>query len=161
MCQACSKGSDAIDYKIKSAESTIQLCPNCVAERVEAHMLVIPEGTGVSEISGKPGAVTVEVHNGITYTVTPDEALRLLEHSLMPSEFLCLSQKHTQYVFDLHDDFYSDRGLAYQPALEDEYTVNLREWIDNKLPKLPNFTKRDKILYNRYVEQLESEPHDL
>ena len=143
MCDICKNSYTVpIDITIESRDSKMTLCPNCVAYSISDKTLKIPEGSYVSEISGEMGAVKITDLN-VIYLVTPDEALRLLGHALLPDEFTALiNGKHSMDEFELHDDFYTDDGLAYQPVIEDRYIEDMNAYL--KTAKLTRKT-RDHI----------------
>lgn len=120
MCQLCGKDMPYLDYHINPGNAPEQVyCPNHTTELILTEKLNIPEGIYQSEISGQRGAVLVQ-DSQCKYLVTPDEALRLLGHSLRPEEYLKLvnNDSHDQEDFLLHDDFYDYDGTALAPMLD-------------------------------------------
>lgn len=129
MCDKCKNDTLCVEYSILTKHGMITLCPNCVAMSILNKTLTIDPGLYISEISGKPGAVRIDCQ-GTQYDLLPDEALRLLGHALMPNEYKALLKTHSEYEFEIHEDFYSDDGFAYQPYLEEEYVKDLTQYLN-------------------------------
>lgn len=109
--------------------------------------LLNPKGSNslMSEISWHYGAILI-------YTVVDHfEAVRLLAHQLIPNEYKKLLDNHSANDFDLHDDFYSDSGLAYQPLLENKYFSELNQYADDYNDR--NAKKYAEMYYNDLENQ--------
>ena len=164
MCTNCKVDFPEIEYRIitskDSDEPAICLCPNCMAAAISNETLNIPKGNFTSEITGAKGAVMVSSGTGDSqhdFYLTPAEALRLLDHRLLPNEFHKLAEIHTSKIFELHDDFYNEvTGLAYQPILLHDYIADLRKYI--KTAKLKPAEKRDlTVVIDSMEAELEGE----
>lgn len=68
-----------------------------------------------SLISGKPALIYRE--HDLEIHLTPDEAFRLCDRSLRPSEYEAL-MRHFGIAYLWHEDFYDEYGVALQPVSE-------------------------------------------
>ncbi len=123
MCDICKKNT-MLDWNITDAAgNVINICPNCIANKVYNNELIpllkkeLPGNTFISEISGKPEAVKI-TDSLNEYTVTYEEADRLLGCDLKPEEYLKLMKTHSDEEYLLHDDYYNEDGKALQPVRE-------------------------------------------
>lgn len=127
MCDFCKKDS-GVDYKIVG-NTTITACPNCIAINLRKGTMPFPDGKESSEISGHLGAFIIKPgSNSKDFVVDRFEAVRLLGHQLLPDEYKKLLKNHSASEFELHDDFYSDDGFAYQPLMEGKYISDLETY---------------------------------
>lgn len=157
MCDFCKKDTGT-DYKLVG-KTKISVCPNCITSNLVRGTMPIPEGSNslMSEISGHYGAILIYPALKHTdelkkaYVVDCFEAVRLLAHQLMPDEYKKLLDNHSANDFDLHDDFYSDGGLAYQPLLEDKYFSELNQYADD------NNDRNAKKYAEMYYDDLENQ----
>jgi hypothetical protein len=146
MCDFCKKDT-GVDYSL-IGNTTITACPNCIAVNIANGTMLFPEGTKTSEISGHNGAFTIKpAFNGKEFVVDRFEAVRLFGHQLMPDEYRKLLENHSADEFELHDDFYSESGLAYQPLMEEKYTSELKTYAkdchDKNVEKYAEALKSD------------------
>lgn len=152
MCDFCKKDS-GFDYKLVGI-TVITACPNCITSNLVRGTFPIPEGSNslMSEISGHHGAILIYTDElKKAYAVDRFEAVRLLAHQLMPNEYKKILDNHSANDFDLHDDFYSDSGLAYQPLLEDKYFSELNQYADDYNDK--NAKKYAEMYYDDLENQ--------
>ena len=164
MCDFCKEWFFS-HYKIESANSTMNICTACVLEKILENNLTIPDGDYIGELSidhqrNHENAVKVTFcyeHReiGKPYFVTPEQALRLLGHQLMPNEVIELIENgHDPEEFDIHDDFYNDIGLAVTPLLKDSYVEGLKNYLELN----PNsFNKEDLNRVEEYIDYLEKQ----
>ena len=150
MCDKCKNGASCVDYIILMKHGMLTLCPNCVAMSILDKTLMIDPGMYISEISGKPDAVRIDCQ-GTQYDLLPDEALRFLGHALMPNEYKALLKTHSAYEFELHDDFYSDEGFAYQPYLEKNYVKDLTQYLNTA-----KLTAKEKRAVKQYIKAFDN-----
>lgn len=160
MCDFCKKDS-GFDYKLVGT-TVITACPNCITSNLVRGTMPIPEGSNslMSEISGHYNAIAIYTNLNAAeykkaYAVDRFEAVRLLAHQLMPNEYKKLLDNHSVSDFDLHDDFYSDSGLAYQPLLEDKYFSELNQYADDYNDK--NAKKYAEMYYDDIENQNNSD----
>jgi hypothetical protein len=114
MCDICGKNTDRVDITL-TFNSAVQLriCPNCVVDVLAYQCFDFKDGIYTSEITGDSGAIMIDCQQGEVYYLTPDEAVRLLGHALMPDEWRTLAEKHGAESFMLHSDFYDENGYAW------------------------------------------------
>lgn len=138
-CEKCKLVPVEMCYTIKGQHSEVVMCPNCMSESIYNRGVKWPiaDSDKRSEISDKPDALSIIVPGYIKhiYVVTTDEAVRLLEHALMPDEYKALLKNHSETEYELHDDFYTEDGFALQPMDEDEYIHNLQVYAETASAK--------------------------
>lgn len=122
MCQRCGV-SYTVDAMIIDANTTRVYCPNCLIFIVDTDAVRFKENILVrDDITGEPGAISY-ISSGETYNLNGDAFKRLVLHNLTPSEYKILYKKYVEptgerrFMFLLHDDFYSDEGIAVQPIV--------------------------------------------
>lgn len=134
MCDFC-KINTGVDYIITSKNNKLMICPNCLTEEIFAGAFKIKKGNLESEISKSRTAVeiTQQLPTNEKYILTPQEAIRLFSHMLLPEEYKILTRTHPTSEYLLHEDFYDDDGFAVQPLLKDKYEYLLRNTKDEIL----------------------------
>lgn len=108
---------DNIIFKIIDKNRTICLCPNCSAIMEQEGTLKFENDLDlVCEVTGKEGAVIFSSGNEM-YTLDKDIMHRLLKYNLKPKEYKILQKKksHLGFHYMIHDDFYTEKGIAIQP----------------------------------------------
>lgn len=130
MCDLC-KENTGVDYEI-IGKTSLFICPNCLAINLCNDSLQFPDPLDekISEISGylcPIPAFVIRPGNDVEYTLNLFETKRFLGHQLMPDEYHALLLTHDCFEYDLHDDFYTETGLAIQPLLDD-YVENLKRY---------------------------------
>ena len=130
MCDMCHLNIKEVSLTITSGDGFVaEYCRNCSAELILQGGPIAPEGIFTSEISGAKKAVRIADDTN-EYYLTPDEAFRFVNYGLLPNEFKALIKAgHSADEFDLHDDFYSDNGLAFQPLNESSYINDMKNYL--------------------------------
>lgn len=148
MCDICKNDFSQLEYKIEFSKGSMNVCPNCAVNLIFDNGLLneIGDGNFTSEISGKSGAVKI-TDCGAEWFVTIDEMKRLFGHSLLPNEYKALLKNHSAEEFLIHDDFYLDSGIAWQPVDEREYLENLRNYA----------RKIESYELMKYIDELEGD----
>lgn len=149
MCDFCKKDT-GVDYKLVG-KTIVEICPNCVASNLCNGNMFFPEGKeGISsELSGNRKAIEIyPCEEKQPFVLDQSESKRFLAHQLMPNEYLKLLDNHSPNEFDLHDDFYSRSGLAYQPLLEDMYFEQLKKYSND-------YNDINAKLYSEYFKDTE------
>ena len=134
MCDLCKNDMPFLNYEITvhNGKEPIHICPNCAAGvSTSIWRLGDLNGDFTSEISGKSGAVKVKDTNASDYFVTADELQRLFGHYLLPNEYKALLKNHDAGEYLIHDDFYNDDGIAYQPINDGLYLDLLSKYCDD------------------------------
>lgn len=123
MCQRCGV-SHTVDAMVIDANATRVYCPNCLIFVVATNAVPFEENILIrDDITEKPGAISY-ISSGETYNLNKVTFKRLVLHNLTPWEYKLLCKKYVEpteerrFMFLLHDDFYSDEGIAVQPVSE-------------------------------------------
>lgn len=107
-----------LKIEIEHADGVVETDPNGLIGIVLAGTIqkLRPTGGVVSMLSGKPGLIYREYDLDIH--LTPDEAFRLCDRSLRPSEYESL-MRHFGVAYPWHEDFYDEQSRsALQPVSE-------------------------------------------
>lgn len=122
MCQRCGV-SHTVDAMVIDANATRVYCPNCLIFVVATNAVPFEENILIrDDITEKPGAISY-ISSGETYNLNKVTFKRLVLHNLTPWEYKLLCKKYVEptderrFMFLLHDDFYSDEGIAVQPIV--------------------------------------------
>lgn len=110
---------DICDFKeewglifITGKSRTLTFCPNHLHQYGEDLCRIEPK-PGKCQCCGSDSIVTVRQREH-SYDLCPDHALAYISYNLKPKDFLKLYQEDS-FDFFLHDDFYAEDGMAYQP----------------------------------------------
>ena len=129
ICYFCKKDT-GVNYKL-IGKTTIEICPNCVAKNLLCKNKFFPIGKDekFSELSGNKNAIEIyPCGENYPFILDQFELKRFLAHQLMPNEYLKLLNTHSLNEHDLHNDFYSQNGLSYQPLIRDIYFKQLKKY---------------------------------
>lgn len=123
MCQRCGV-SYTVDNMIIDANATRVYCPNCLVFIVATDAVTFNENLYIKDdISGEYGAISY-ISAGETYNLNRDAFKRLVLRNLTPTEYKILYDKYVEpsdqrrFQFMLHEDFYTEEGIATQPVNE-------------------------------------------
>lgn len=115
MCDFCKSPLDA--YRISGRNKKFHLCPNCTVEKIYTN--------DFPKFDDALLTVTIDSFSGpLCIVMSPDEAIRFLGHQLMPDEW----QRYVKLfgpLYELHDDFYTDDGVAWQPVNSQKYLQDM------------------------------------
>lgn len=116
-CMHCGYNTESVLATLVDAAEVRVLCPNCFTMAIAAGDLTFePDYNLVDDITGLPGAVKF-LNEFESYTLAPRTMMRLLAHDLRPREWKALAEKYSAQWFMLHDDFYDEDGVAWQPVV--------------------------------------------
>lgn len=100
---------------IADAKRTIVVCANCLAEMYYCDELQFENNMDFKDdITGLPGAIKYQAIDEC-YFLEKETMLRLIARNLRPEEYFALVKLHGEECFLLHDDFYTEDGIAMQP----------------------------------------------
>ena len=114
-CKNCKCEAQILLIKLTDTNSTETYCPNCLALAFCENKLNFQNNPNfIDDITGKPGAVKFE-SNDESYSLEKETMLRLISYNLKPNEYFALADKYGNDKYMLHDDFYTEDGIAWQP----------------------------------------------
>lgn len=130
MCDLCNVDF-YVDVTLTDKDGSKVYCPNHLTRELGAGRLnFIPDKTLVDEITRKPGAVKFQSADE-TYILNPGAMRRLINRSLRAEELeIILKDRGLTEIpdgskyFQIHNDFYDEKGLPLQVCLTAE---DLRE----------------------------------
>lgn len=117
-CNICNKNYGVIMIKIHDKNGIRYFCPNCITlESLSGTLNLVNDPHLKDDVTKEPGAVEF-VTFGERYVLSAERMIRLINHHLKPEEWKILAEKYGSDKYELHDDFYDERGIALQPSDE-------------------------------------------
>ena len=115
-CERCGyKNPKGLINAITDAKRTITVCANCLAEMYCFDELQFENNLNFKDdITGLPGAVKYQAIDEC-YFLEKETMYRLIARNLKPEEYFALVELYGTEYFLLHDDFYTEDGVAIQP----------------------------------------------
>ena len=115
MCIRCHKNLGSLENKIIDYNGERSYCPNCLAiAYFNEELNLVNSDDFVCDIKQKKGAIKF-VSERENYILNKKTMLRLISHNLKPDEYLKLVEKYGSHGYMIHDDFYTEDGIAIQP----------------------------------------------
>ena len=115
MCIKCGKEYPRIEITLQDKNGERTFCPNCLAISYFNDELKLENDEQlICDITNKKGAIIFESYDE-HYILEKDIMLRLIAHNLKPEEYFVLCKKYSENNYMLHDDFYTEEGIAIQP----------------------------------------------
>ena len=116
ICSKCGKNYPTIAIAIKDLNGEKIFCPNClITSYINSELNLVDDPKIIDDVSGKNGAVEFISENE-HYNLHHKRMLRLIAHNLLPEEYRVLANKYGSDKYEIHDDFYSEYGIALQPV---------------------------------------------
>ena len=114
-CNICNYNVEPILIELTDANSTVVYCPNCLVKAYCDDTLSLTNSDAITDdITEKPGAITYKSNDEI-YNLEKKTMLKLISYNLNPREYQALCEKYSPSNYMLHDDFYTNDGIAIQP----------------------------------------------
>lgn len=116
-CNTCGLTIPQLLNNLSFNGNTLTYCPNCMCRAVADGSLAAQlqnDPNLIDDITGTSGAIKFS-NDGETYCLNKDSMLRLLSYNLNPNEYIVLAQMYGDHNYMIHDDFYTDDGIAIQP----------------------------------------------
>ena len=115
MCQFCRNDNEILQIKITDKYGTTCYCPNCLAIHTYNNIInFVPNTDFIDDITKEPGAIRYEAYDE-SYTLNLETFKRLIRHNLTPEEYFTLCILYGENKYMIHDDFYTEEGIAIQP----------------------------------------------
>ena len=114
-CEKCGYVNPKGLVNIIDAKRTIVVCANCLAEMYYCDELQFENNMDFKDdITGLPGAVKYQAIDEC-YCLEKETMYRLITRNLKPEEYFALVELYGSEHFLLHDDSYTEDGIAMQP----------------------------------------------